>query len=91
MDHPVNDKKLEETKISTGVQERLNNAEKFLGLTPVSKDVYERIQQIENRIFYLETVSPEYNHFLVRFGIFFFKIKTVKIYIHLLGCNTKKC
>lgn len=66
MDHPVNDKKMEETKISTGVQERLNNAEKFLGLAPVSKDVYERIQQIENRIFYLETVSPEYNHFLVR-------------------------
>lgn len=64
MDHPISDKKLDET-ISTGVQERLDNAEKFLGLTPVSKDIYERIQQIENRIFYLETVSPEYNHFLV--------------------------
>lgn len=69
MDHPINDKKLDETQISTGVQERLDNAEKFLGLTPVSKDVYERIQQIENRIFYLETVSPEYNHFLVSPGI----------------------
>lgn len=64
MDHPINDQKFDETKISTGVQERLENAEKFLGLTPVSKVIYERIQQIENRIFYLETVSPEYNHFL---------------------------
>lgn len=78
MDHPINDKKL--TESSTGVQERLENAEKFLGLTPVSKDVYERIQQIENRILYLETISPEYNHFLVSNSILFFlNKKSLKI------------
>lgn len=51
-----------------GVNERLRNAEKFLNINPVAepRNVYKRLKSIENRLLYLETVSPEYMHFLVR-------------------------
>lgn len=52
------------------IEERLGNAERFLNLEPEGvRSIYERIKRIEDRILHLETVSPEYNHFLV---IFFF-------------------
>lgn len=51
---------------SAGVTERLANVESHLQLTTPSISVYERLKAIENRILYLETVSPEYNHFMVR-------------------------
>lgn len=53
--------------LAIGVNERLRNAEKFLDINPVAgtKNVYERLKSIENRLLYLETVSPEYMHFLV--------------------------
>ncbi|XP_067007419.1 molybdopterin synthase catalytic subunit [Anabrus simplex] len=48
-----------------GVEERLSNAEEHLQICgPVPKDVYARLKQIENRILYLESLSPEYFHFL---------------------------
>lgn len=51
-----------------GVGERLNNIESFLQLNAEeisSKSLLQRIKQIENKILYLETMSPEYMHFLV--------------------------
>lgn len=54
--------------IPRGVNERIVNAEKFLNLSeavPTTKTVFERLKNIENRILYLEALSPEYNHFLV--------------------------
>lgn len=53
-----------------GVGERLNNIETFLHLNAEeisSKSLLQRIKQIENKILYLETMSPEYTHFLVSF------------------------
>ncbi|XP_037030072.1 molybdopterin synthase catalytic subunit isoform X1 [Bradysia coprophila] len=47
------------------IEERLVNAERFLNVkTEVNRNIYERIKSIEDRILHLETVSPEYNHFL---------------------------
>lgn len=49
------------------IDERLVNAEKFLNLPPAdTKSVFDRLKRIENRILYLEALSPEYGHFLVR-------------------------
>ena len=48
------------------IDERLKNAEKFLNINSEdSRSLYERIKKIEDRILHLETVSPEYMHFLV--------------------------
>lgn len=48
------------------IEERLVNVERFLNLkTDDVRNIYERIKKIEDRILHLETVSPEYNHFLV--------------------------
>ncbi|XP_071447324.1 molybdopterin synthase catalytic subunit-like isoform X1 [Hetaerina americana] len=46
-----------------GIEGRLVNAERYLGLPnkPVPKDVYARLKQIEDKILYLESVSPEYS------------------------------
>lgn len=54
--------------LSSGVNERITNAEAHLNigvnvLTP--KSVFERLKAIEEKILYLETLSPEYSHFLV--------------------------
>lgn len=55
--------------ISSGIQERLMNAENHLNLNKnvSTKTVFERLKAIEDRILYLETVSPEYSHFFVSF------------------------
>lgn len=53
------------------IQERIINAEAHLNV-PVelehlkTKSIVERIKAIEDKILYLETLSPEYSHFLVR-------------------------
>lgn len=50
------------------VEERLRNAEVHLGLMdnrPVPKDVYARLKELEDRILFLEGVSPEYSQVLV--------------------------
>lgn len=43
-----------------GAQERLVNAESFLGVQKTSDDVFARLKAIEDRILFLESVSPEY-------------------------------
>ncbi|KAK0088601.1 hypothetical protein PV325_011294 [Microctonus aethiopoides] len=49
-DHPILD-------------ERLSMSEKFLSINkPVPRDIYERIKNIEDRILYLEGISPEYRN-----------------------------
>lgn len=55
--------------LSSGIQERIMNAEAHLNLrhNPSTKTVFERLKAIEDRILYLETVSPEYSHFFVSF------------------------
>ncbi|XP_015171240.1 PREDICTED: molybdopterin synthase catalytic subunit [Polistes dominula] len=48
---------------SSVLDDRITNAEKMLGIIkPVPRDVYERLKNIEDRILFLEGVSPEYKN-----------------------------
>lgn len=50
----------------SGVEERLLNAEKLVNINkPVSKETYARLKAIEDRLSFLESVSPEYKSFWV--------------------------
>lgn len=52
--------------VPQSINERIVNAERFLNLpTATTKSIFERLKGIENRILYLESLSPEYGHFLV--------------------------
>ena len=52
---------------SSVLDERISTTEKILGINrPVPKDVYERLKNIENRILYLEGISPEYKEVWVK-------------------------
>lgn len=54
-----------------GIEERVKNLECQLSLTtPVPRDIYERLKEVENRLMYLESVSPEYIQFWVKYCIF---------------------
>lgn len=67
MENPSPTKIKQENKsflLNDGLNERLGNAESFLGIQPV-KTIFARVKAIEDRILYLESVSPEYNHFMV--------------------------
>lgn len=55
-----------EDVVPFGIKERLDNSETFLDIKPTSRSIFERMKTIEDRILYLETISPEYKHFLVR-------------------------
>jgi hypothetical protein len=47
-----------------GIDERLQNLEIQLSLTtPVPKNIYARLKRLEDRMLYLESVSPEYINF----------------------------
>ncbi|XP_055851357.1 molybdopterin synthase catalytic subunit [Episyrphus balteatus] len=49
-----------------GLRERLQNVENHLNMGPINpKHVFERIKAIEDKILYLESLSPEYKHFLM--------------------------
>lgn len=53
---------------SSILDERISTTEKILGINrPVPKDVYERLKNIEDRILYLEGISPEYKNLWVKF------------------------
>lgn len=55
------------TKLPNAIDERIENAESFLKIsnTNSNKDIFQRLKHIEDRILYLETLSPEYLHFVV--------------------------
>jgi len=78
---------LDNKPLTNGVVERLDNAEKYLNInnnnTPVSKNIYERLKKIENRILYLETISPEYSHFLVIIFLWFLFFVFINFVIYL--------
>ncbi|XP_012150116.2 molybdenum cofactor synthesis 2B isoform X2 [Megachile rotundata] len=49
---------------SSVLDDRISTTERILGINrPVPKDVYERLKNIEDRILYLEGISPEYKDF----------------------------
>lgn len=53
---------------SSVLDERISTTERILGINrPVPKDVYERLKNIEDRILYLEGISPEYKDLWVKF------------------------
>lgn len=53
---------------SSILDDRISTTEKILGVNrPVPKDVYARLKKIEDRILYLEGISPEYKDFWVKF------------------------
>ncbi|KAK2714080.1 MAP3K12-binding inhibitory protein 1-like [Artemia franciscana] len=44
------------------LQERLGAVEEHLNVKPVAKDIYQRLQNVENKLLLLESVTPEYGH-----------------------------
>ncbi|KAI4498528.1 hypothetical protein M0802_006463 [Mischocyttarus mexicanus] len=51
---------------SSVLDDRISTAEKMLGIIkPVPRDVYERLKNIEDRILFLEGISPEYKNFWI--------------------------
>lgn len=63
--------------VPINMQERITNAESFLNIPSdrsVTKSIFERMKAIEDKILYLETLSPEYSHFLVCFYVSLDKI-----------------
>lgn len=54
-----------------GAEERLKNAEHYLGINKSSLDVFQRLKAIEDKILYLESVSPEYFDFVVRAEVYY--------------------
>ncbi|XP_047033471.1 molybdopterin synthase catalytic subunit-like isoform X1 [Helicoverpa zea] len=51
------------TGLPSSIAERVMAIEKFLNIGPVSKDVYKRLKVMEDKIAYLQAVSPEYAQF----------------------------
>lgn len=58
---------VEKRKKQTSVlDERLSINEMILGISkPVPRDVYERLENLENRVLYLESCSPDYETFSI--------------------------
>lgn len=52
------------TNLPRGLQERLETIEEYLNITRTG-NLYRRIKAIENRLLHLESISPEYKHFVV--------------------------
>ncbi|XP_011640494.1 molybdopterin synthase catalytic subunit isoform X2 [Pogonomyrmex barbatus] len=48
------------------LDDRISATERIIGINkPVPKDIYKRLKNIEDRILYLESISPEYKEFWV--------------------------
>lgn len=61
------DSKTESSTYPPALEERLSSTEKILGINkPVPRDVYERLKTIEDRLSFLESISPEYKDLWVR-------------------------
>uniref|UniRef100_A0A905AWD2 Molybdopterin synthase catalytic subunit n=1 Tax=Glossina morsitans morsitans TaxID=37546 RepID=A0A905AWD2_GLOMM len=52
------------TNLPRGLQERLETIEEYLNITRTG-NLYRRIKAIENRLLHLESISPEYKHFVL--------------------------
>uniref|UniRef100_A0A1A9W2Q8 Molybdopterin synthase catalytic subunit n=1 Tax=Glossina brevipalpis TaxID=37001 RepID=A0A1A9W2Q8_9MUSC len=50
-----------------GLQERLENIEEHLNISHTG-NLYRRIKAIENRLLHLESISPEYKHFVLQYA-----------------------
>lgn len=62
MDHPGEINNHNDFK---SINERLENAEQLLKISSsIPPPIFERLKAIEDKILYLETVSPEYSHYL---------------------------
>lgn len=62
MDHPG---EINNHNEFNSINERLDNAEQLLEInSSIPPQIFERLKAIEDKILYLETVSPEYYHFL---------------------------
>lgn len=50
-----------------GLEERIDNIDHFLGINPkpAPRNLFERVKNLEDRLLYLESISPEYYHFIV--------------------------
>ena len=46
--------------IPFGMEERVDNLEQHLSLKPIQRELYLRLKDIEDRVLYLEGISPEY-------------------------------
>lgn len=70
---------------SNGIEERLQNLECQLSLTtPVSRSIYNRLKEIEDRLLHLESISPEYVQFWVRkVGVFTVHFSKCIIYFRI--------
>ena len=52
------------------LEDRISSIENQVGVNkPVPKDVYQRLKQIEDRVLFLESVSPEYKNFMVKTNV----------------------
>ncbi|XP_073950891.1 molybdopterin synthase catalytic subunit-like [Choristoneura fumiferana] len=49
--------------LPAAIAERVLSVEKFLNIGPVAPDIYKRLKAMEDRIAYLEAISPEYAEF----------------------------
>ncbi|XP_018393532.1 PREDICTED: molybdopterin synthase catalytic subunit-like [Cyphomyrmex costatus] len=48
------------------LDDRISDTERMIGINkPVPKDIYERLKNIEDRILYIESISPEYKDFWI--------------------------
>lgn len=64
----------ESSNYPPALDERLTSTEKILGINrPVPRDVYDRIKKIEERLLFLESISPEYRDLWVC---------CIQVYIH---------
>ncbi|KAM3959335.1 molybdenum cofactor synthesis 2B [Aphomia sociella] len=53
----------EDSGLPASIAERVQAVEKFLNMGPVAPDIYKRLKEMEDKIAYLQTVSPEYAQF----------------------------
>ncbi|KAH0551307.1 hypothetical protein KQX54_001452 [Cotesia glomerata] len=62
-----NESNQQNTSGNSVLDERLSESEKFLGISkPVPRDIYERVKKIEDKLLYLESISPEYRNICIR-------------------------
>ncbi|CAB3248739.1 unnamed protein product [Arctia plantaginis] len=61
--HQDSDKAVDSYGLPSSIAERVVAIEKYLNIGPVPKDIYKRLKDMEDKIAYLQAVSPEYAQF----------------------------